>query len=54
MPRRFGHCKLCELADFADPELRELIRDVYASDREHFGEPDFPIGASTGSTGRSR
>ena len=44
MPRRFGHCKLCELADFADPELRELIRDVYAADREHFGEPDFPTG----------
>jgi SAM-dependent methyltransferase len=44
MPRRLGHCKLCELADFADPELRELIRDVYASDREHFGDPDFPAG----------
>ena len=27
---RLGHCKLCELADFADPELRELIRDVFA------------------------
>ena len=37
-----GHCKLCELSDFEDPELRELIRDVYSSDREHFGEPDFP------------
>ena len=42
--RRLGHCKLCELADFADPELRELIRDVYASDLEYFGEPDFPTG----------
>lgn len=42
--RRLGHCKLCELADFADPELRELIRDVYASDREAFGEPGFPAG----------
>ena len=42
--RRLGHCKLCELADFADPELRELIRDVFASDREYFGEPDFPTG----------
>ena len=42
--RRVGHCKLCELADFSDPELRELIRDVYASDCEHFGEPDFPAG----------
>jgi SAM-dependent methyltransferase len=42
--RRLGHCKLCELADFSDPELRELIRDVFASDREYFGEPDFPTG----------
>jgi SAM-dependent methyltransferase len=41
---RLGHCKLCELADFADPELRELIRDVYEADREHFGDPDFPTG----------
>jgi ubiquinone/menaquinone biosynthesis C-methylase UbiE len=39
-----SHCKLCELADFADPELRELIRDVYASDREHFDDPEFPSG----------
>jgi hypothetical protein len=39
-----SHCKLCELEDFSDPELRELIRDVYASDREHFGDPDFPTG----------
>jgi SAM-dependent methyltransferase len=42
--RRLGHCKLCELADFSDPELRELIRDVFASDREYFGEPEFPSG----------
>jgi SAM-dependent methyltransferase len=42
--RGLGHCKLCELEDFADPELRELIRDIYASDREYFGEPDFPTG----------
>jgi SAM-dependent methyltransferase len=42
--RRLGHCKLCELEDFSEPELRELIRDVFASDREHFGEPDFPTG----------
>src|SRR6476619_4823051 len=41
---RLGHCKLCELADFADPELRELIRDVFAADLEHFGDPDFPSG----------
>jgi hypothetical protein len=37
-------CKLCELEDFSDPELRELIRDVFASDREHFGDSDFPAG----------
>jgi SAM-dependent methyltransferase len=39
-----GHCKLCELSDFAYPEVAELIRDVYASDAEHFGEADFPRG----------
>jgi SAM-dependent methyltransferase len=45
MPERgLSHCKLCELSDFSDPELRELIRDVFASDRDYFGEPDFPIG----------
>src|SRR5262245_16863716 len=44
MPPRLGYCKLCELADFEDSELRELIRDVYSSDREHFGEPEFPRG----------
>jgi SAM-dependent methyltransferase len=42
--RRLGHCKLCELADFANPELRELIRDAYAGDLEHFGDPGFPSG----------
>jgi SAM-dependent methyltransferase len=42
--RRLGHCKLCELADFADHELRDLIRDVYASDREYYGDPGFPAG----------
>jgi SAM-dependent methyltransferase len=41
---RLPHCKLCEFSDFADPELGDLIRDVYASDRDHFGEPDFPVG----------
>jgi SAM-dependent methyltransferase len=39
-----GHCKLCDLADFRDPELRDLIRDVYASDMEHFGDAEFPDG----------
>jgi SAM-dependent methyltransferase len=44
MEPKLGHCKLCELSDFEDPELRELIRDVYASDLEYFGDPDFPRG----------
>jgi SAM-dependent methyltransferase len=39
-----GYCKLCDLADFSEPELRELIADVYSSDREAFGEKDFPAG----------
>jgi SAM-dependent methyltransferase len=39
-----GYCKVCDLPDFQDPELRELIRDVYRSDLEHFG-PDFPTGS---------
>jgi SAM-dependent methyltransferase len=39
-----SHCKLCELSDFSDPELSELIRDVYASDFEYFGDPAFPVG----------
>jgi SAM-dependent methyltransferase len=39
-----AYCKLCDLRDFQDPELRELIRDVYASDLEQFGERDFPAG----------
>ena len=41
---RLGHCKLCELSDFADPELAELIRDVYASDLEYFGDADSAVG----------
>ena len=45
MPDRdLGQCKVCELSDFADPELSELIRDVYAADMEIFGEPGFPAG----------
>jgi SAM-dependent methyltransferase len=38
-----SHCKVCELEDFRDPELRELIRDIFEPDREHFGR-DFPAG----------
>ena len=41
--RRLGHCKLCELADFSDPELRDLIRDVYSADLREVGD-DFPKG----------
>jgi SAM-dependent methyltransferase len=38
---RLGYCKLCELEDFRDPDLRELIRDMsgVASER-----PDYPDG----------
>jgi SAM-dependent methyltransferase len=32
-----SYCKVCELEDFRDPELRELIRDVFEADRKHFG-----------------
>jgi SAM-dependent methyltransferase len=38
-----SHCKVCELEDFRDPELRELIRAIFEVDREHFGK-DFPAG----------
>jgi len=40
---RPGYCKLCELEDFADPELRELIREAYANDADELG-PEFPAG----------
>jgi SAM-dependent methyltransferase len=38
-----SYCKVCELEDFRDPDLRDLIRDVFEPDREHFGK-DFPEG----------
>ena len=38
-----SHCKLCEVADFRDPELRELIREIYPDELAHFG-PSFPEG----------
>jgi SAM-dependent methyltransferase len=38
-----SYCKACELEDFRDPELRDLIRDIFEPDREHFGK-DFPEG----------
>jgi SAM-dependent methyltransferase len=36
-----GHCKLCEIEDFRDPRLRELIRDMSAGVKG----PDYPDGA---------
>jgi SAM-dependent methyltransferase len=36
-----GYCKLCELGDFRDPDLRELIRDMAAVGPER---PDYPDG----------
>jgi SAM-dependent methyltransferase len=36
-----GYCKLCELADFRDPELRELLRDMAGVGPER---PDYPDG----------
>jgi SAM-dependent methyltransferase len=38
-----GHCKLCELEDFSDPELLKLMRNVFSSKREQFGDR-FPEG----------
>src|SRR3954470_38058 len=44
VPSSLSHCKLCELADFAEPQLAELMREVYASDAQFYGEADFPTG----------
>jgi SAM-dependent methyltransferase len=38
-----SYCKVCELEDFRDPKLRELIREIFEPDLEHFGK-DFPEG----------
>ncbi len=40
---RLRHCKLCELEDFGDPELLELMQKVFSSKREQFGDR-FPEG----------
>jgi SAM-dependent methyltransferase len=40
---RLSHCRLCNLEDFADPELRELIREAFSSYLEIYGQ-DFPDG----------
>jgi SAM-dependent methyltransferase len=39
--QKLGYCKLCELADFRDPDLRGVIRDVGGIGPER---PDFPDG----------
>lgn len=38
-----NHCKLCNVEDFSEPSLRELIRDIYRDAFERSG-PDFPYG----------
>jgi SAM-dependent methyltransferase len=38
---RLGYCKLCEIEDFRDPDLRELIRDLSGVGSER---PDYPDG----------
>lgn len=36
--------KVCEIEDFEDPELIEVVRDVFSHELRHF-TPDFPKGA---------
>jgi FkbM family methyltransferase len=43
MSSPLGSCKLCELGDFSDPEMRDLIREVYSSEWQRHG-PGFPAG----------
>jgi SAM-dependent methyltransferase len=38
---KLSHCKLCELEDFQDPELREVIREVVSNARH---DPNYPTG----------
>lgn len=38
-----SHCKVCELEDFAAPELRDVIREVFVHELVRFG-PEFPAG----------
>jgi SAM-dependent methyltransferase len=40
---RLGYNKLCELEDFSHPDLRPVIRTVFAHEIDRFG-PDFPAG----------
>ena len=46
-------CKLCEIEDFEDLELRELMREAFATEVVRFGST-FPTGVSGAGTGRSR
>jgi ubiquinone/menaquinone biosynthesis C-methylase UbiE len=36
---RLSYCKLCELADFSHPDLRDLIRDVWGADSSNDAYP---------------
>jgi SAM-dependent methyltransferase len=38
-----GYNKVCELEDFADTDLRSVVRDVFDHERRRFGS-DFPAG----------
>jgi SAM-dependent methyltransferase len=46
MAGRIPHCSVCELEDFADPELRTLIREAYANYLEIYGQ-GFPRAAES-------
>jgi SAM-dependent methyltransferase len=35
-PASLSHCKLCDLEDFKDRDLRVLIREIFSSDRKYF------------------
>ena len=50
---RSPDCKLRELEDFADPDVRALIREAYAKLAAQYGSA-FPTEASGASTGRLR
>jgi SAM-dependent methyltransferase len=50
-PPAVGHCKLCEVADFRDPELQDLIQQAFLRQRNALGGfrarrayRQFPIG----------
>jgi SAM-dependent methyltransferase len=43
MTTSLGHCRICNLEDFDDPDLRSLMRESFAVLVERFGR-DFPTG----------